>query len=122
MDEYYLIVKRLLINFANIGLSCFTACTFIIPNLLQERGCYTSLLVACQFGYAKIVKTLIDRGADVNYQSEVLCTCIIIIIMMLTVAQIVIHVYLSVGRVNCTDAGHPKEPCQDCPDVTGRQS
>ena len=45
--------------------------TFIIPHLLQDEYCYTSLLIACQFGHAKVVKTLIDRGADVNYQSKV---------------------------------------------------
>ena len=38
-------------------------------------------------------------------------------------AQIVSLLYcLCIGRVNRTDAGHPKEPFQDFPDVTGRQS
>ena len=49
--------------------------------LSQDEYCYTSLSVACQFGHAQVVKTLIENGADVNHQSQVgilsvfLCTC-----------------------------------------------
>ena len=49
--------------------------------LSQDEYCYTSLCAACQFGHAQVVKTLIENGADVNYQTQVgilrvsLCTC-----------------------------------------------
>ena len=52
-----------------------------LSYLSQEKYCFTALFPACEHGHAQIVKTLIENGADVNYQTQVgilsvsLCTC-----------------------------------------------
>ena len=43
----------------------------ILVYLFQDDYCLTALCVACQVGHAKIVTTLINCGADINYQSKV---------------------------------------------------
>ena len=39
--------------------------------LLQNEYCFTALGIACELGKIEVAKTLIDNGADVNYQSKV---------------------------------------------------
>ena len=39
--------------------------------LLQDERCLTALIPACGNGHAKVVTTLINNGADVNYGSKV---------------------------------------------------
>ena len=39
--------------------------------LLQDERCFTALIPACGNGHAKVVTTLINNGADVNYGSKV---------------------------------------------------
>ena len=51
----------------------------MISYPLQDEDHFTALGVACGYGHAKVVTTLITNGAAVNYKSKVdtcmRCTC-----------------------------------------------
>ena len=45
-------------------------CEVCSPQIIQD-GCYTALGVASRTGHTKVVMTLINKGANVNYEDKV---------------------------------------------------
>ena len=42
----------------------------VLPKLIQDE-CYTALRIASKRGHTKVVMTLINEGANVNYEAKV---------------------------------------------------